>query len=184
MFAMIGVLVVNVGALDHRVECPSRSTPVATLRDHPGGPATATRFLRPDPRVRRPRACDSGWVSGRHALVLWSYLQAMVFTHIQIARHFTYWPDGPWYSRPIPEAPLWALWTHYTALASYWLGRPPYGTVIVVWTHDLSHGLIYTLIVLVPHVLAALGGGMLGMFVARLGAMHSVTRREPDVPAT
>ena len=65
------------------------------------------------------------------------------------------------------------LWTDYTALASYWLGRPPYGTSIIFWTHDLSGSLIYTVIVIVPHLLAALGGGMLGMFVTWLAGLRA-----------
>ncbi len=70
------------------------------------------------------------------SLVFWSYLQAMIFSHIQAARYLTFWPNGPWYARPIPEAPLWTLWIDYTALASYALGQQPHGTYIVAWTND------------------------------------------------
>jgi hypothetical protein len=114
------------------------------------------------------------------SLVFWSYLRAMIFTHIQSARNLTYWPNGPWYARPVSEAPLWTLWIDYTALASYFLGRPPYGTYIIVWTNNQIDSLAYARIVLVPHLLAALGGGVLALSVAWLAGLRPRLPRRDD----
>jgi hypothetical protein len=115
----------------------------------------------------RPRS-SAFWVGfiALGSVVLASYVWAMVFTGIHTARYFTYWPGGPSYARPIPESPLWALWIDYTALASFAVGRPPYGTYLAAWTFNPADSLTYALIVLVPHMVVGTAGGLLGRFVA------------------
>jgi hypothetical protein len=114
----------------------------------------------------RPRA-SAFWVGflAVGSLVFWSYLRAMIFTELPTARYLTYWPNGPWYARPTPESPMWELWIDYTAIASYSLGRPPYGTYIVEWTNNWIDSVAYALIVFVPHLLSAMAGGALALRV-------------------
>ena len=104
----------------------------------------------------------------------------MIYIRIQTAQYLTYWPNGPWYARPIPEARFWTLWVDYTALASYSLGRQPYGIYIVAWTNNPIDSLAYALIVLPPHLLSALGGGVLGIFVAWLAGLRARRPRRDD----
>jgi hypothetical protein len=101
------------------------------------------------------------------SLVLWSYLDAMVFHHVQTAWYFHCWTDGPLYATPIRSAPLWTVWIDYTFMASYILGRPPHGTYIVAWPNHLLDNVSYTFIILVPHLLAATVGGALAAGASR-----------------
>ncbi len=115
----------------------------------------------------RPRAFWVGFAAVA-SIVFWSYLSAMTLTPTPVAWNLAFWPDGPSYARPITAAPLWALWINYTSLASYALGRPAYGTFLVVWNHNSTDSLVYSLIVLLPHLLAALVGGILALLITRL----------------
>ena len=126
---------------------------------------------------RRPRRC-AFWVGfvAAASLVFWSYLRVMVFTPTPIARYLTYWPGGPAYAKLARTAPLWSLWIDYTALASYALGRPPHGTFLVMWTNKPTDSLVYAMIILLPHLLAALGGGMLAVLAMRLTAVLRIAK--------
>src|SRR5262249_49171651 len=110
-------------------------------------------------------------------LVFGSYLWAMIFAEIHTARYFTYWPSGPWYTSPIPESPVWALWIDYTALASYCLGRQPQGTFIVAWSNHPADSVTYALIILMPHVLLGAAGGSLGLWLAKRGSERGESYR-------
>jgi hypothetical protein len=105
------------------------------------------------------------------ALVLWSYVKAMVFPSVPVALSL---PDQlSRTSISSPAAPssadsLLALWMGYTARASATLGRPAHGTSQVAWSGIPTDSLVYFLIVLVPHLLPAVAGGILAVFIARL----------------
>ena len=118
-------------------------------------------------RRRWPRAFWIGFVVV-DSLVFWSYIKALVFTNSQTAMALTHWPNGPANGKPVSAAPLWKLWNDYVTIASTALGRPPYGTLVTVWSGAPSQSFVYALIVLLPHLLAALGGGIVMLFVARL----------------
>jgi hypothetical protein len=105
------------------------------------------------------------------SLVFWSYVKAVVFTNAQTAVALTYWPKVSVNGGRVPSAPLWALWTDYVTKASSSLGRPPYGTLLTVWTGRPSHSAFYALIVLLPHLMAALGGGLLAIVVTWLAGI-------------
>ena len=102
------------------------------------------------------------------SLVVWSYFQAMTVTQLPITEYLRYGPSGPWYARPIAGSPLWTLWTNYTALASYLLGRLPHGTFIVAWTNSPNDALAYSLIVFLPQSIFAVAGGLLWLQVATI----------------
>jgi hypothetical protein len=166
LFAIVGILVLNLAVWLAAWNALPAQPPWLPFGVTPGGLLLQLGLfglIRSWSRTRS-RAFWVGFVAVG-SLVFWSYLRAMIFTHIQTARYFMYWPNGPWYARPTSEAPLWTLWIDYTALASYLLGRPPYGTYIVAWTNNPIDSLAYALIVLLPHWLAALGGGVLAIFV-------------------
>ncbi len=134
-----------------------------------GGLMLEFGFLRLFRSLRRSRS-RAFWIGFVAAglLVFWSYLHAMAGTGVPIARYSTYWPGGPSFVTAIPSSPLWTLWIDYTALASYVLGRPPFGTYIIAWSTKQTDAVIYALIILMPHVLLALCGGLVGLGVARV----------------
>ena len=160
LFAMVGIPILNLAAWLAVWNALPAQPPWLPFGVTPGGLLLQLGLFS----LIRNRGCRwrrSFWVGFVvvDSLVFWSYLQAMIFTHVQTARYLTYWPNGPWYARPIPEAPLWTLWIDYTALASYALGQQPHGTYIVAWTNDQTVSVVYMLVVLLPHLLAAFGGG-------------------------
>ena len=157
LVALIGLPLFNVAAWLSIWNALPPQPPWLPFGVTPGGLLLQLGLYNLCRRWNRPsvaRSSGSGsWWSVR--LVFWSYLHAMVFNHIQTARYLTYWPGGPIYARPIPDAPLWALWIDYSVLASYALGRPPHGTYIVAWTQNPADSLIYSAIVLMPQCLPA-----------------------------
>ena len=141
-----------------------------------GGLVMNWGFVRLIQSWRRPqsRAFWCGFVT-LGSVVLASYLRGVAFAGIPLARYFTNWPKGPWYARPVTDLPLWTLWTDYTAVASYGLGIPAQGIPIVAWTGRVADTLAYALIILVPHMLFALGGGA--------ACSRIIGRKRPDNPA-
>jgi hypothetical protein len=65
------------------------------------------------------------------SLLLATYVWAMLFTGLPLARYVRYCPGGPWYAEPVNAPRIWIMWINYTALGSHVLGRPPYATDIV-----------------------------------------------------
>jgi len=43
------------------------------------------------------------------------------------------------------------------------LGRPPYGTDVVAWSDTAINALVYGLIIILPHLLLAVAGGLVGL---------------------
>ncbi len=156
VFAIVGILVLNVAAWLAAWNALPARPPWLPFGITPSGLMLQLGLFGLIRNFGRPRA-RAFWIGFLvvGSLVFGSYLWAMIIAHSTTARQLTYWPNGPWYVRPIPEAPMWTLWIDYTALASYLLGRPPYGTYIVVWTDNPIDSLVYALIVLLPHWLCA-----------------------------
>ena len=94
------------------------------------------------------------------SLVYGSYLSATVFTNVQAALALWHGRSDPSHAGPLPAVLLWRLWNDYVTLASHSLGRPAHGTFLVVWSGKPIDSLIYALIVLVPHLLAAMVAGI------------------------
>jgi hypothetical protein len=128
-------------------------------------------------RRPQPRAFWVGFVAVG-SLIYGSYLSSTVFTNVQIALALSYGPSDPSHAGPLPAVLLWKLWNDYVTLASHSLGRPAHGTFLVVWSGKPIDSLIYALIVLLPHLVAALGGGI----VARLVASRAPDARRGDAP--
>ncbi len=177
-FAIAGILVANAAAWAAAWSSLPAQPPWLPVGVTPGGLLVQLGLYGLIRSWRRSRA-RAFWVGfvAVGSLVFWSYLEAMVFTRVQTVGYLAYWPNGPSYATPSPAAPLWTLWIDYAALASYALGRPPYGTFLVVWTHQPADSLVYALIVLLPHVLGALGGGMLTLSVTWLAGVGVIVKR-------
>jgi hypothetical protein len=174
VFAIVAILVLQVAAwLTAWYALPARPpwlisgvTP-SGLMLQVGSFGLIRNFGRP-----RDRAFWTGFLTVG-SLVFCSYLWAMIIAHSTTGWNLRYWPNGPWYVRPVPNAPMWALWIDYTALVSYLLGRPPHGTYFVEWRDQPIDSLVYALIILLPHLLAALGGGFLALRIARLAGLQA-----------
>jgi hypothetical protein len=181
LFAMVGILILNLAAWLAVWNVLPAQPPWLPFGITPGGLLLQLGLfsLIWNWGCPRRRAFWVGFVVV-DSLVFWSYLQATIFNPIQTARYLTYWPNGPWYARPIPEAPLWTLWIDYTALASYALGQQPHGTYIVVWTNGQTDSVFYMLIVLLPHVLAAFVGGAMAVFVTHFAGLRVPGPQQED----
>ena len=133
---------------------------------------------------QRSRAFWVGFVA-LGSLVFLSYMHAMVFTPFPLTRYLMFWPGGPWYAEPSESAPFWMLWIDYTALASYALGRPPYGTNIVAWSNKPIDSLAYALIAGLPHLFFAMLGGLVASrFAAGRFADSADRSRNTPVPTS
>jgi hypothetical protein len=167
LFAMVAFLIVHLAGWIAAWNALPAQPPWLIFGLTPGGLMLEFGLLALIGRWKRPerRVFWLGFVAGR-SLVLWSYFRAMTVTQIPVTQYLRYGPSGPWYARPSPESPLWTLWTNYTALASYLLGRPPQGTFIVAWTNNTNDALAYSLIIFLPQLLFALAVGFLWLRVA------------------
>jgi hypothetical protein len=164
LFAIVAFLIVHLAGWLAAWNALPAQPPWLIFGLTPGGLMLEFGLLALIRQWNRPqtRAFCLGFVAGG-SLVLWSYVRAMTVTQIPVTQYLRYGPSGPWYARPIPESPLWTLWTDYTAFASYLLGRPPQGTFIVAWTNNTNDALAYSLIIFLPQLVFAVTGALLGL---------------------